>query len=105
MLLPVWKLNVNEPGPTRNGEAPPEFTFRITGTVMELLPDVTMMKPPYAPAGIAPGLTETDRTCGVLPDAGVTRSQFPLAKVPMLKPATEPFVEVTSRFCEGVAMA
>ncbi|SRR5258708_4610382 len=104
MLLPVWKLNVNEPGETWNIDVPPELTFRITSTVMELLPDVTVMKPAYAPVAIAPGFTETESTCGVLPVRGVTESQFPLETVPTVKLATELVVEVTSRFCAGGAL-
>jgi hypothetical protein len=104
MLLPVWKLNVNDPGATWNVDVPPELTFRITGTVMELLPDVTVMKPAYAPVAIAPGFTETERTCGVFPDVGVTPSQFPLENEVTANVAAEKFVEVTSRFCAGVAL-
>jgi len=62
-----------------------------------------LIKPPYAPAVNEPGFTETERTCGVLPDAGVTESQFPVEKVVIAKLAVEALVEVTSRFCAGGA--
>jgi len=75
----------------------------MTGTVRELLPAVTVMNPAYAPVAITPGFTETERTCGVLPDSGVTESQFPLEMELTVKAAVvEEFVDVTSRFCAAV---
>ena len=43
-------------------------------------------------------------TCGVLPDVGVTASQFPLETELTVNAAAEEFVEVTSRFCADVVV-
>ena len=95
-------MYVNELGAMANADVPPEFTFRITGTVVEVDPDVIVMKPAYAPVAIVPGFTDTVSTVGVVPEVGVTCSQFPLDKVVTLKVAAAALVDVTSRFCEGV---
>ena len=104
MVLPVSKLNVSVPGEALRGDVPEELTFRTTGTVVEVLPDAMLMKPAYVPAGIDPGLTEAESTCGVVAVAGVTESQPPLENALTVKLTADELSEVTTRFCGAAVL-
>ena len=99
---PISKFRETLAGWATIGEEPAEFTFKITGTVKELLPEAMAMKPAYAPAAMEPALTETESTCGVVELVGITDNHVPLGKVVAVKPTADALLDTTSRFCDPV---
>ena len=95
-------MNVRLPGEAEKGEAPFASTLRITGTLVLVPLVVTETKPPYEPAVKAPGVTDTVRTCGVVPEAGVTASQLPPENAAVVKFSSFPLSETMTRFWVAV---
>lgn len=77
-LAPVGKSYVRRVGAEVNVDKPAPVTARVTGIVaLALVPLLTVINPPYAPAANACALAVTVNEPGVCPEAGDTLSQFP----------------------------
>src|SRR5262249_2391870 len=66
-VLPLEKRNTSGLGAALKGVAPLLFTLITAGTITELVPDLTVMKPAYDPAVSDPAFAVTLSTCGVVP--------------------------------------
>jgi hypothetical protein len=96
-------VNERAPGVTETGEAPfPEFTFKTTGNVVDVLPAVTVRNVAYVPTARDPGFAEIDRACGVVPAGGTTLSQVAAGNTLVVN-ATLPVVDVTVTGWAGAA--
>lgn len=79
-----------------------EVTVNVTGTVTELVLEVTLTEAVYVPTARLPGLTDTPIELGVLPLLRFTESQD-APEVESLK-LMLPLLLLTDRFCEAGAL-